>query len=95
MKKILYIIASLSLLFSTASALSFFDNTSTVYTKNENQALDTTDICATDPIRCGMNNPGQNVQGLYYNAPITTVYEAQDQTLAYVHNLLNWLLSLL
>ena len=95
MKKLLVILIGMIVGYSTVSALSFFDNTSTVYTRNEQDALKTDDICATDPLRCGMDNPGSRVQGLYYNGPISTLYQAQDQTLGYVHNLINRLLSLL
>lgn len=42
-----------------------------------------------------MDNPGRNIRGLYYNGPINTVYQAQNQTLGYVHNMLNWVLTLL
>lgn len=84
-----------SSIFSAAGALNFFDNTSTVYTKNEQEAVKTDDICATDPLRCGMNNPGSKIEGLYYNGPILTVYEAQNQTLSYVQNIINRALSLL
>lgn len=96
MKKLLLPLAGLFILgCSQVSAISFFDNTSTVYTRNEQNAVVTDDICATNPLRCGMNNPGESVQGLYYNGPISTVYQAQNQTLGYVHNLINRALSLL
>ncbi|MBP6911430.1 hypothetical protein KBC03_07730 [Patescibacteria group bacterium] len=77
------------------SALTFFDSTSTVYTQNEQKAVKTDDICASDPLRCGMNNAGSGVQGIYYTTPITTTYQAQNQTLGYVHNLINRGLTLL
>lgn len=90
---------TLLLAFSSVHAISFFDNTSTVYTRNEQDAVKTDDICATDPasnpLRCGMSNVWGSVQGLYYSGPIRSVYEAQNQTLAYVHNILNRALSLL
>ena len=95
MKKALLILISLILSVSSVSALTFFDNTSTVYTRNEQDAVKTDDICATDPLRCGMDNPGNSIEGIYYNGPIMSVYQAQDQTLAYVHNILNRILSLL
>lgn len=95
MKKLVVICASVVSLLSAAGAISFFDNTSTVYTQNEQDAVKTDDICATDPLRCGMDNPGSKIEGIYYNGPILTVYEAQNQTLGYVHNLLNRFLSLL
>ena len=95
MKKLVLICAFALSLVSAAGAISFFDNTSTVYTQNEQDAVKTDDICATDPLRCGMNNPGSSIEGIYYNGPILTVYQAQNQTLGYVHNLINRLLSLL
>lgn len=42
-----------------------------------------------------MNNAGSSVRGIYYTTPITTTYQAQNQTLAYVHNIINRSLSLL
>jgi len=95
MKKLLGLLVTITMAYSTVSAISFFDNTSTVYTQNEQQAVKTDDICATDPLRCGMDNPGSRVQGLYYNGPIMTMYQAQNQTLGYVHNLINRILTLL
>ena len=98
MKKLLALILALFVWYvslSSVSALTFFDSTSTVYTQNEQKAVKTDDICASDPLRCGMNNAGSGVQGIYYTTPITTTYQAQNQTLAYVHNLINWGLSLL
>ncbi len=95
MKKLIFGLLSIGLLMSTASAITFFDNTSTVYTKSEQDAVTSSDVCAVDPLRCGMNNPGSKVQGLYYKGPITSVYQAQNTTLAYVHNLINRALSLL
>lgn len=95
MKKLLLPVIGLLIGFSSVHALSFFDNTSTVYTRNEWQAVSTNDLCASNPLRCGMTNAGSSVRGIYYTTPITTVYQAQNQTLAYVHNLINWGLSLL
>ena len=95
MKKILLLLLPLVLGVSSVHGLGFFDNTSSVYTRNEQDAVKTSDICATNPLRCGMDNVGSSVEGTYYNGPITTVYQAQNQTLGYVHNILNWALSLL
>ena len=95
MKKLLVVIIALIVWYGSVSALSFFDNTSSVYTKNEQDAVKTDDICATDPLRCGMDNPGSRIQGLYYNGPINSVYQAQDATLGYVHNLINRGLTIL
>ena len=95
MKKLLLPIIGLLLGFSSVHAIGFFDSTSTVYTRNEQDAVKTSDLCATNPLRCGMNNVGSSVRGIYYTTPITTVYQAQNQTLAYVHNILNWALSVL
>lgn len=95
MKKLITLILLVVVGWSTVSAISFFDNTSSVYTRDQQDAVKTDDICATDPLRCGMDNPGSRIQGLYYNGPISTVYEAQNQTLGYVHNIINWALSLL
>lgn len=95
MKKIFIVFSLLVAGYSTVSALSFFDNTSSVYTRDENKAVQTSDLCADDPLRCGMNNPGSSIRGLYYSGPIRSVYEAQNQTLSYVHNIVNRALSLL
>lgn len=81
MKKIVVMILLAMIGYSSVSAISFFDNTSNVYTKNQQDAVKTDDICATDPLRCGMDNPGSRIDGLYYNGPISTVYQAQNQTL--------------
>lgn len=83
---------SVSLFFglSTATfASSYYD----ILTDNDQEAVVTNDITG-DPLRQGASNPNGWINGLYSNGNITTFLQAQNDTVAFVQNLINWALGL-
>lgn len=60
-------------------------------TNNDQTVVQTNDI--VDPLRDGANNPGQWVEGLYYNGKIFSFMQAQNETLAFIQRMVNWSLS--
>lgn len=72
-----------------AGATNFLDR----ITQDDQDVVVTNDI--SDPFRDWANNPWSRVEGMYYQWQITTFLQAQNQTLAYIQNMINRALSFL
>ena len=62
-------------------------------TQDDQDVVVTNDI--VDPLRDGAHNPGARVEGMYYQWGITTFFQAQNQTLRFIQNIVNWALMFL
>jgi len=85
-----WLVALLGLMPMSVCMAGYYDS----LTKNDQNVITTNDI-TQDPFRQGAYNPGSNVKWLYGNGQITTFLQAQNQTIAYIQNIVNWTLSII
>jgi Type IV secretion system pilin len=62
-------------------------------TQDPQEVVETRDING-DPIRQGADNPGRNTVWIFRNSEITSFFQAKNQTIAFIQNLINWSLWL-
>lgn len=86
MKYIVWLIVTMLSVANIAWATNVLDR----LTQDDQEVVVTNDII--DPLRNGANNPGSRVSGLYYQWNITTFFQAQNQTLRFIQNIVNWAL---
>ncbi len=79
--------------FFAVSWLSFASSYFDILTDNDQEVVVTNDITG-DPLRQGASNPNNGINGLYNNGTITTFLQAQNDTIAFIQNILNWALWL-
>lgn len=89
MKYILWLIVTVLGVTNMAWATNILDR----LTQDDQDVVVTNDI--VDPLRDWAHNPGSRVDWMYYQWGITTFFQAQNQTLRFIQNLVNWALMFL
>lgn len=89
MKYILWLIVTVLGVTNMAWATNVLDR----LTQDDQDVVVTNDI--VDPLRDGAHNPGARVEWMYYQWGITTFFQAQNQTLRFIQNIVNWALMFL
>lgn len=89
MKYILWILITVFGVVSMAWATNVLDR----LTQDDQDVVVTNDII--DPLRDGAHNPGARVEWMYYEWGITSFFQAQNQTLRFIQNIVNWALTVL
>ncbi len=86
------LVATVSTFFAV-SAVTFGYSYYDKLTQDDQSVVVTNDISG-DPLRHGASNPNNGINGLYSRGTITNFLQAQNDTIAFIQNIINWALSI-